>query len=222
VTNAAPARGGADAETIGSLRERGPRAIRHRDRAVTIEDFEDLAMLASPEVARAKCVPLHDLSADPDAKGAPLPGKVSVIIVPRLTEAKPLPSRVLLERVAEYLDARRLPVVDLKIVHPDYLRVDVKAKIVLTSIDRASEVQSRVINALRRFLHPLTGGRDDAGWDFGRQPYESDLLQRISEIPGVDHVSSLMLTDKLDRDGGAKTWALVYAGSLDIAVAAGR
>ena len=222
VTNHEPARGGADAETINSLRERGPRAIRHRDRAITIEDYEDLAMLASPEVARAKCVPLHDLSADPDAKGDPIPGKVSVIIVPRATEPKPLPSRVLLERVEEYLNARRLPVVDLKIVRPDYLRVDVKAEIVLTSIDRASEVQSRVIDALRRFLHPLTGGRDDAGWDFGREPHESDLLRRISEIPGVDHVRSLTLTDKLDRDGGAKTWALVYAGGLDIAVAAGR
>jgi hypothetical protein len=215
VTNHEPARGGADAETIYSLRERGPRAIRHRDRAVTIEDYEDLAMLASPEVARAKCVPLYDLSANPDAKGNPLPGKVSVIIVPRSTEAKPLPSRVLLERVAEYLDARRLPVVDLKIVRPDYLRVDVKAEIVLTSIDLASEVQSRVIDALRRFLHPLTGGRDDTGWDFGREPYESDLLRCISEIPRVDHVSSLTLTDKHDRDGGAKTWALVYAaGSI--------
>jgi Baseplate J-like protein len=222
VTNHEPARGGADAETIDSLRERGPRAIRHRDRAVTIEDYEDLAMLASPEVARAKCVPLYDLSANPDAKGSPLPGKVSVIIVPRSTEAKPLPSRVLLERVAEHLDARRLPVVDLKIVRPHYLRVDVKAEIVLASIDRASEVQPRIIDALRSFLHPLTGGLDDTGWDFGREPQESDLLRSIGEIPGVDHVNSLTLTPKLDRDGGAKTWALVYAGSLDISVMAGR
>ena len=54
--NLEPARGGVDAETLASLRQRGPRAIRHHDRAVTIEDYEDLAMLASPEVARAKCV----------------------------------------------------------------------------------------------------------------------------------------------------------------------
>jgi predicted phage baseplate assembly protein len=221
-TNPEPARGGADVETIASLCERGPRGIRHRDRAVTIEDYEDLAMLASPEVARAKCVPLHDLSTDPDVKEKPFPGVVSVIIVPRSTDAKPRASRVLLERVEDYLDARRLPVVDLKIVRPDYVKVDVKAEIVLTSIDRASEIQPSIVAALRRFLHPLTGGLDAAGWDFGRKPHESDLLLRISKIPGIDHVRSLTVTEIPDRKGDKQVLSLVYAGNFEIDMAAGN
>jgi predicted phage baseplate assembly protein len=220
VTNPEPARGGADAETTQSLRERGPRTIRHRDRAVTIEDYEDLAMLASPEVARAKCVPLYDLSTDPDAKGKPLPGTVSMIIVPRSIEARPLPSRALLERIAEHLDARRLPVVDLKIVSPHYVQVDIVAKVALTSIDRASEIQALVVDALRRFLHPLTGGFDAAGWDFGRKPQDSDVLQCIGEISGVDHVRSLQVKTP-DQPDNEKTLALVFAGSIEITVAAG-
>jgi hypothetical protein len=159
-----------------------------------------------------------------------------VIIVPRSTEAKPLPSRVLLERVADYLDARRLTVVDLKIVPPNYFRVDVTAEIVLTSIDRASEVQAHVIEVLRRFLHPLTGGRDDTGWDFGRMPHDSDVLQRIGDIPGVDHVRSLTVKSPErraaassgrapplpDQPDDEKTLALVSAGSLEITVTAGN
>ena len=221
VANPAPARGGADAETIASLRERGPRAIRHRDRAVTIEDYEDLAMLASPEVARAKCVPLRDLSLDPDGARMRL-GVVSVVIVPRAAHAKPLPSLVLLERVANHLDARRLPVVDLRVVGPDYVRVDIATEVAVTAIDRAADVRSRVIEALTGFLHPLTGGFDGAGWDFGRRPYDSDLLRCISAVPGVDHVNALTVTDKPDRDGSTKALALVYVGSLNITVTAGR
>jgi Baseplate J-like protein len=216
VTNAEPARGGADAETIDSLRERGPREIRHRYRAVTIEDYEDLAMLASPEVARAKCVPLYDLSVHPVPD--PKPGTVSVIVVPRSTQAKPWPSRVLLERVASYLDARRLPVVDLRIVAPDYVEVDIAAEVALTSIDRASEVQPRIVDSLTRFLHPLTGGFDGTGWDFGRRPQKSDLLRRIGGIAGVDHVRSLTFTETPHPPDNSL--ALVYAGALDIAVAA--
>jgi hypothetical protein len=173
-------------------------------------------------VARAKCVPLYDLSANPDATGYPHPGTVSVIIVPRSAEAKPLPSRVLLERVADYLDARRLPVVDLKIVPPHYVQVDITAEVVLIAIDRASEVQPRIVDALRRFLHPLTGGRDGTGWEFGRRPQYSDLLRRIGEIPGVDHIRSLEVGPDPAWDADKQTLALVSAGSLEITVAAGN
>ena len=61
VTNTEAAAGGADAETLDSLLVRAPRTLRHGNRAVTVEDYEDLAMLASPEVARARCIPLRNL-----------------------------------------------------------------------------------------------------------------------------------------------------------------
>jgi uncharacterized phage protein gp47/JayE len=220
VTNPEPARGGADAETLDALLKRAPRAIRHGDRAVTIEDFEDLATLASPEVARAKCVPLYDLSVDPDA-ASERPGTVSVIIVPRSDEAKPLPSLALRERVVAYLEARCPPVVDLRVVAADYLKVDVKAEVALTTIDRASEVHSGIVAALRRFLHPLTGGFAGTGWDFGRSPQISDLVQVIGAIPGVDHIRSLTAQATSERGNDKSTArSLCYAGALDITVTA--
>ena len=220
VTNREPARGGADAETLDALLVRAPRAIRHGGRAVTIEDYEDLARLASPEVARAKCVPCRDLSADPEG-AREAPGTVSVIVVPRAVEAKPVPSLVLVERVAACLTACRPPVVDLRVVGPDYVRVDIEAEIALNSIDGAAQVQPRIVAALRGFLHPLSGGFDGAGWDFGRRPHKSDLLRLTSAIPGVDHIRFLTVTEIPDRPGaGITARSLAYAGALDIAVTA--
>ena len=46
---------------------------------------------------------------------------------------------------------------------------------------------------LNEFLHPLKGGRDGQGWDFGREPHESDLYSAIERVPGVDHVKSLKI-----------------------------
>jgi hypothetical protein len=57
VSNHESATGGSAAEDVESLKVRGPRVLRHRDRAVTTADFEDLALEASPQVARARAIP---------------------------------------------------------------------------------------------------------------------------------------------------------------------
>ena len=56
VTNLEAAGGGTEQESIDRVKERGPKFLRHRDRAVTWQDFEDLAYEASPDVARAKAI----------------------------------------------------------------------------------------------------------------------------------------------------------------------
>jgi hypothetical protein len=207
VTNYEAAAGGADAESIDSLVERAPRSIRHNGRAVTVEDFEDVAMLASPEVARAKCVPLRNLIGDPLDKNVPidplsrlpgLRGQVSVIVVPRSAEPKPLPSLELIERVGEYLGASSAPTAHVWVTGPLYLRVDVEVEIAIVSLAGAGAVEQAVQLSLAAFLHPLTGGLDRKGWDFGREPHLSDLYALIEATSGVDHVNLLALVERVD------------------------
>jgi predicted phage baseplate assembly protein len=216
VTNHEPAVGGAEAEDLDSLLQRAPRALRHRHRAVSLEDYEDLALLASPEVARARCVPLHDLANDPDASQF-RPGTVSLIVVPRTSDVKPVPSLTLLHLVKIYLDQRYVPTADLVIVGPEYVRVDVAVEVALLSREGASAVESDVAQTLARFLHPLTGALDRNGWDFGRKPHASDLYALLEAVPGVDHLRSLQVTETEERPGAlASGRFLVYAGSHDI------
>ena len=216
VTNPEPAEGGAEAESLDSLLKRAPRALRHHHRAVSLEDYEDVALLASPAVARAKCVPLYDLINDPDTRNVQ-PGTVSLIVVPRTTEPKPVPSLELLDQVSRYLDERRIPTADLVIVGPDYVRVDVTAEIALASLEGASGVEREVAQTLARFLHPLTGGLDQNGWDFGREPYLSDLYALLEAVAGVDHIRSLHKQEIEERPGALATGRfLVYSGTHTI------
>lgn len=213
VTNHEPAAGGADAETHEALLQRAPLAIRHGGRAVTVEDFTDLAALASPEVARALCVPLYDLEADPAGAQKRL-GSASVIVVPRSQEAKPLPSMELIDRVRAYLDARRPTALRLAVVGPEYVRVDVEAEVAVTSLEAAGEVEAAVRAELARYLHPLTGGAGRVGWRFGRKPRRSDLFAVVEAVAGVDHVRRLRLVETEERAGaGATDRFLVYSGS---------
>jgi predicted phage baseplate assembly protein len=213
VVNTEASAGGAEAETLNMLYERAPRMIRHRNRAVTVEDYADVAMLASPEVARARCVPLRKLAAD--ALGGSLePGAVSVIVVPRTRDPKPLPTLELISRVESYLRERIVPTAGVSVVGPLYLRVNVAAEIALVSLEGAGAVEQAVRDRLEAFLHPLTGGMDGKGWDFGREPYKSDFYALIEKVPGVDHIRSLTLTQREEPAGTKATGRfLVYSGS---------
>lgn len=219
VINTEAAAGGADAESFDSLLTRMPREIRHHSRAVTMEDYEDLAMIASPAVARALCVPLRNLTGDPLGKGPTVLGEASVIIVPRSSEAKPQPSLELLSRVQDYLEAHIVPTATVSVVGPLYVGVQVTAEIALVSLEGASGVEQAVEQTLASFLHPLTGGLEGEGWDFGREPHRSDLYALIERVPGVDHIRALRIDKEEDQPGVTATGRfLVFSGKHEISL----
>ena len=74
------------------------------------------------------------------------------------------------------------------------LPVNVQALVATRPQFAVSDVEQAVGQALRRFLHPLTGGPDKTGWPFGRTVYRSEIIQAIETVPGVDCVQSVALT----------------------------
>ncbi|HEX8920272.1 MAG TPA: putative baseplate assembly protein, partial [Pyrinomonadaceae bacterium] len=144
VINHLSAAGGTDAETKDSLLNRAPRTLRHGMRAVTVKDYEDMAMLASTEVARAKCIPLVNVMTDVEGGGGDKKlirnGTVSLIIVPRSFEAKPSPGSELIRRVQDFVGQQSSPVAELIVTGPKYVGINVTVEVALTSLDGASEV----------------------------------------------------------------------------------
>jgi predicted phage baseplate assembly protein len=202
VTNFESASGGAEAESYDSLLRRGAHQIRHRFRAVAAKDYEDLALLASPEVARALGVPMRDLSKDQDGR-VPRPGVVSLVIAPVAAELGqapapasigPQPSHELFSRVRQYLDDHRPTEADLVIVGPDYVSIKVETDIIVATDEGASDVELAVTREILRFLHPITGKWDGRGWHFGELPRRSEFFALIEAVPGVDHVRELKIT----------------------------
>ena len=202
--NLEAASGGQDIEDWDSLRERGSRWLRHRDRAVTAEDYEDLAKLASPLVAKAKCYSARDFALDPSGRSLQ-PGVVSVVIVPRGEEARPVPDLSLLWRVRDFLNQRRVPEASLVVLAPEYVRVCVEAVVVAEAAHAGASVVSRCQEKLKHYLHPVTGGDEDRGWEFGEWPHESDLYAVLESVQGLGYVRSLHFREEEDRPGLLKT-----------------
>jgi predicted phage baseplate assembly protein len=218
VTNFEDADGGADAELSQDILKRETHRIRHGGRAVTSEDFEDMALLASGEVARALCIPLRDLREDRMAR-KPCPGVISLLVVPGwkngLTTPVP-PSAEVLARVREYLDGRRFTGAKLVLVGPEYLRIDLTLEITVADPNTASDVELGVKLALLSYFHPLNGFRGN-GWDFGRAPAKSELYAFIETLPGVEHVRSLEMLAVGDRPDTEQTRRfLVTPGDIQV------
>ncbi|MEO7009478.1 MAG: putative baseplate assembly protein [Caldimonas sp.] len=187
-TNLFAAYGGRDEESLDAAQKRARRQLRARDRAVTIDDFEQLATEAG-NVKRAKALPLSH----PDFPGTQIPGVVSVIVVPDSDAEMPMPSDGLLRTVCAYLDARRLLTTEIFVLAPRYVDVEIDAQVVVTDDADTAQVKDAVTQALTDYLHPLRGGDDGMGWPFGGTIRYSKLVQRAF-VDGVDSIENLTIT----------------------------
>lgn len=192
VLNPVASDGGADTADIDQMLEIGPTMISHRDRAVTAKDFELLAKQASRKVVKVKCLP------NTNNKNQKEVGWVTLIIVPDSKENKPFPSLELRKKVKQYLEARCENTLACKkhihIDSPSYVEINVSVDVFVASIDKAFKVDREVKRKLNAFFHPLTGGREQKGWDFGRDVAVSDIYVLLENIEGVDHVENLKVT----------------------------
>jgi predicted phage baseplate assembly protein len=224
VINLDPAGGGLDAETDARMHAQASAWLRHRDRAVGPDDFADLALKASPEVARAYGVPGRDLAAAMRAAAAGTAideagiqaGVASVIVLPHGDEARPQPSLDLLATVKTELDARRTPLGRLVVVGPCYAQVAVRVVVVAQADYSPHELAAECARCIARFLHPLHGGATGSGWRLGQKPHRSDLYGLLGMVDGVQEVRSLSL--RIPAPAGLPF--IVSAGAIDVSAAA--
>jgi predicted phage baseplate assembly protein len=188
VGNLLAATGGREEETLDAAKLRAPRAIRSRGRAVTAEDFEQLA-IESGAIRRAKALPLTH----PDFPGVKVPGVVSVIVVPDGTAPNPMPSEGTLRLVCACLDKARLITTELYILPPVYRRVKVTTDVVVDDRADLAEVKTSIQKALLGYFHPLTGGEDGQGWPFGGDIFYSRVYGRAT-VPGVQSIQRLVIS----------------------------
>jgi predicted phage baseplate assembly protein len=194
VSNPRAGSGGADEESVDDAKMRAPAELKSKGRAVTAEDFEILALEApSTAVLRAKALPLYD----PRFPDIDVPGVVTVIVVPAGDQPNPIPNETTLTTVCAYLDLHRLLTSEVHVVPPHYNLARITVEAVAKPQADVAEVTKLIRTDLSTYLHPLTGGDDGTGWDFGGTVYYSKLYRRIGDINGVDRIEKLVI----DLDG---------------------
>ncbi|GAA2493712.1 putative baseplate assembly protein [Winogradskya humida] len=216
VENREGATGGVDGETVDEAKVRAPITLRAQERAVTVRDYEELARQAAPEAARIAC-----LGVDPREAGE---NAVRLLVVPqavpdrngRMRFEQLVPTDELLGRITGYLDERRPLGTRLSIGPPFYQGVTVAASInVQRDPGRGEDVRAAALDAVYRYLDPLTGGADGTGWPFGRPLRAGEIFAALQRVPGVDLVDEVTLNaaDPLTGRRGDPTDRIELSGA---------
>ena len=191
IENRKPGMGGVDGESVDNAKRRAPLELRTRNRAVTLRDYEYLARAAARQVARVHC----QTGADSGS------AVVRVLLVPeaesdeawRLEFEALQPDDEVLQRVAAYLDERRVLGARLIVEPPRYRGVTVVAHLHGRPGVDSNRVRAQAVTALNRYLHPLVGGPGGDGWPFGRPVQVGELNSVLQAVSGVELVDELRL-----------------------------
>ena len=208
VINMRRAAGGRDQETLDEAKERAKREMRAQYRAVTAEDFENLALSSGRDVMRVKCLA-------PSTTDSTLPpGMVELLVVPAVADAviagdlsRLQLSDRMIKRVQEYLDKYRLLTTMLRVREPKYVGVQIRAEVVASDYVRPEVVVGRVVEVLRQYVSPLAPVGENLlpegvvepnwqGWPFGRSLYVAELFSVIQQVPGVKHVLDVQIRQR--------------------------
>lgn len=213
-----PTRGGVDRESVAAAEQRIPAFLGHRDRAVTGDDFSQLA-LDNPlrTVARANAIPGFFPGASLTAVRRNVPGVVSLFVLPPLDPAvgvAPRPTAGMIREVYEYLSARTLIGTELYVLSPQYQPLSVALSIEVT--DPATEQQTfrAVEEALLHYLWPLPPhGPRGAGWPLKRAVEINELRTQAGRVNGVEAINGLRL---FYQDLVSQEWIELTSGKIPL------
>jgi len=173
-TNPQPAAGGTAAEDIIRAQRLAPNLFRTQQRAVTVEDYNNLA-LQVPGVGKALAVAVSW-------------NEVALYISPsgRISQ----PSESLKRDLMAFLDTRRMATTTLRLMGPSPAYIYLKAIIRAQPYFRQADIESAAQAAVAEYL-----AFDNV--DFGQQIYLSRIYDAIQSLP---QVISLTVTEfSLDR-----------------------
>jgi len=188
VGNLLPAVNGRDEQSLEDAKQRAALVLRSQSRAVTVEDFEELARQAG-NVRRAKALPLYH----PRFPEAQIPGTITVVVVPDNDLPNPMPSEGTIRSVCTYLNERRLLTTEVYVIPPTYMEVLVAVDAIAANTADAADLKLAIEDSLTTYFHPLHGGDDGLGWPFGGDIFFSKVYSRVLSVPGVLRVEKLLI-----------------------------
>ena len=189
--------------------------LRHRERAVTVEDYKALAFDApGVDVARVDLLPRFK----PHDRRPGVPGVVSVMALPAQALSgppNPRPDRPFIERLHAHLSARTPLATELYVIGCEYIPLGLATTITIREGHDRDATLFAVREALKRLLWPLPpGGIDGGGWPLGRDVREREIEVEISRVAGVLEVGGINLFRRADGEHGPE-WRLLPRNTGD-------
>ena len=185
--------GGQVIEPETQLNIRISERLRHKNRALTIWDYERLVLEAFPDVYKIKCLPGQLLT---DAQ----PGEVVLITVPNISGIRPYDpfkpklSVDVLQNIQQYLAERAAPNAQITVRNPTYLELRIYMQVVFHPEYQADhKYYLELLHlALQQYLAPWAF---DTGADIalGGKLYPNLIVDFVERLEYIDYINNFSL-----------------------------
>lgn len=177
------AAGGAPPEDVSRILRFGGARLRHRNRAVSAPDLEDLALQSSPDIAQARSFSSR--------------GGVRLVVAMRGMDPKPnAAQRRELERLLRGVSPVTLG--PLRIDGPTLRELGARLQLRVEDSDDAGAVARDVRARIAAWFDAVTGGADSQGWPLGRGPDASDIALALVDTPRLAALLDVDLHEIVD------------------------
>ncbi|RDE24684.1 hypothetical protein DV711_03585 [Motiliproteus coralliicola] len=201
--------GGRDRETDNDYAARVSERLRHKDRALSIHDYETLVLQRFPRLYRVKAIP--HCRPKTDSANWQAPGHSTILLVPYVNSdnavdpLQPLADSQTLDQVQDFLDARKPMQAQVHVINPSYLQLRVNLLVRFKTGFEFNHYREQLQLAIREQLSPwlsdVPSGNDSgehSGPEFGGRVYKSVLMDFIEELPYVEFISQVQLQASSD------------------------
>jgi hypothetical protein len=170
------AAGGAPPESDERVVRFGTARLRHRRRAVTAQDFEDLALESSPDIVQARCFAGR--------------GGVRLVVVMRGKEPRPNAAAVreLRSLLLAAAPASLAAPDALRVAGPRLRRLRVVLALRVATLDQAGEVSSAAEGRIKALFDTTT-------WALGAQPREEDIALALLDTRHLEGIAGVELRE---------------------------
>jgi len=174
--------------------------LRHKNRAITLWDYEHLILQEFPEVHRVKCLNHTD---DTNFQVA---GEVRIIVIPNTYNKnsfdvyRPKHSKATLNKITSYINRLNSLFVKAKVSNPNYEEVKLQLSVQFNEGLDFNFYTIKMNEDITRFLSPwaFESGKEI---DFGKSLNTSTLIDFLDELSYVDYIEALVVK-KNNEDAG--------------------
>ncbi|WP_186757804.1 baseplate J/gp47 family protein [Echinicola salinicaeni] len=187
-----PSTGGKDKESDAAYYRRVSERLRHKNRAITLWDYEHLILQKFPKVYKVKCLN-HTCSSSFQS-----PGNVTIILVPDTVQQavfdiyQPRVSQATLNEVGTFVNELNTFHVKAKVINPNYEEVKVSVNVKFKEGLDASYYIGQIKEDIKRFLSPWAYDQK-VTVEFGVTLHKSQLIHYLEELAYVDYLENLIL-----------------------------
>lgn len=199
IFNPLPTGGGCNMESIDEAVKRAPFILKNRNKAVTCEDYENLAREGFRNISKVKCFSgLND-------EGEREPGAVTLVVLPKGIFFEDLYFNQLSDQIKLYLKERNSSLLNkkhkLNIILTCFISISVKVEAETYDMDNIFAVKQEIEDTLTKFIDPLRGNFHKEGWEIGEFPVREKIVNCLKYVNGIKRISNIIVSASTNNKG---------------------